>query len=308
MKYFRGLFLVIFAIVLGASVANSTDKPDGKNKKPKFEERINLLQNSQIEEEKQISDFSKKLDYQNKNLLELVKQAKDEPKWTDVRGVWISGIAAFFTLVVVFLALFQEKIRSSYNEAFLDMAIDKTPPGAVMVQMTTPDGGIVAQTLWLRIKVHHKESQKRFFAGKTTGEKVEIIPLKVSKQAEDGTFSQIKELLPISLRWSNYPTNTPIDKNTSRVPFGFFRYCDLGFFSRNPDDTGSAIFEVETLLKPNPSGAGKAHPNILVPGKYKFELLMSGDNVHPLNKAWTLEFEKWHDDEAKMIDSITIEP
>ena len=298
MKYFCGVSLVLFAILFGTSVTSSAGKPDGKSKQSKIEEKIEKLQNSQIEEEKQISALSKRLDDQNKNLLELVKQAKEEPKWTDVRGVWISGIAASLTLLVVLLALFQEKIRSSYNEVFLDMEIDKTPPGSVMV------GTHNVRTLWLRIKVHHKVSQKGFFGGKAAGEEVEIIPLKVLKQEGDGTFSQIKELLPIGLRWSNYPTDIPINKNTCRVPFGFFRYCDLGYFLN--DGTGNANFIVETLLKS--IGIGRNPPNLLAPGVYKFELSMSGNNVHPLNKAWILEFKKWDNNEAEMIKSISIKP
>jgi len=61
-------------------------------------------------------------------------------------------------------------------------------------------------------------------------------------------------------------------------------------------------------VQPNPVGTGLP-PNVLVPGEYEFELLLSGDNTDTVRTRWRLSFEPfWSDDEAPMLAAISLEP
>jgi ABC-type phosphate transport system substrate-binding protein len=70
---------------------------------------------------------------------------------------------------------------------------------------------------------------------------------------------------------------------------------------KTPTDN-RAILILDTMIQPNPVASGEI-PNVIKPGKYRFELLLSGDNVKTLRKIWGLEFDKWSDDEGEMLNN-----
>ena len=55
------------------------------------------------------------------------------------------------------------------------------------------------------------------------------------------------------------------------------------------------------MVQPNPISEGRI-PNYFGPGKYQFELLLSGDNVKVLKKKWEIEILGWSDSEDIMLN------
>jgi len=104
----------------------------------------------------------------------------------------------------------------------------------------------------------------------------------------------------LSLAWSHLQPRT----STIRVPAGLFRHCHLGRFQ--PDGNGGVVFLFDTFIQPNPV-AGGLPPNLLVPGDYRIELMLSSDNAKPVTKRWVLSFAgPWSDDEETLLRQIQL--
>ncbi|MBU3978511.1 hypothetical protein KJ980_07950 [Patescibacteria group bacterium] len=219
---------------------------------------------------------------------EIIKQAPQiVPVLTDPANLWVSvglAVVTFFALVV---ALFQERIRKYWNRAVLDMEINLIPPDCHQISLSNQQGEIVGQTIYIRIKVLHKNG--------SAGENVEIMPIHFWRVGEN-KLSVLKHFLPINLVWSHFQPRT----NTIRVPVSLFRHCDFGHFIKSQNGDKAILF-LDTMVQPNPVADGEI-PNVIKPGKYQFELLLSGDNVKALRKKWELEFEKWSYDENEMLN------
>lgn len=220
----------------------------------------------------------------------IIKQAPNIiPVLTDPANLWVSVGLAVVTFLALVVALFQERIRKYWNRAVLDMEINLIPPDCHQISLLNQQGEIVGQTIYIRIKVLHKSG--------SAGENVEIMPIHFWRVDENNKLSVLKYFLPISLVWSHFQPRT----NTIRVPVSLFRHCDFGHFlkSQNGD---KAILLLDTMVQPNPVADGEI-PNVIKPGKFHFELLLSGDNVKSLRKKWEIEFDKWSDNESEMLNS-----
>ncbi len=221
---------------------------------------------------------------------EIIKQAPQIiPVLTDPANLWVSVGLAVVTFLALVVALFQERIRKYWNRAILDMEINLAPPDCHQISLSTPQGEIVGQTIYIRIKILHKKG--------SAGENVEIMPVNFWRIDKENKLSKLKYFLPISLVWSHFQPRT----NTIRVPVSLFRHCDFGHFVKTQSGDQSILI-LDTMVQPNPV-ADNEIPNIIKPGKYQFELLLSGDNVKALRKKWELEFSKWSDDESEMLNS-----
>lgn len=220
----------------------------------------------------------------------IIKQAPNiVPVLTDPANLWVSVGLAVVTFLALVVALFQERIRKYWNRAVLDMEINLIPPDCHQISLSNKQGEIVGQTIYIRIKVLHKSG--------SAGENVEIMPIHFWRVDENNKLSVLKYFLSISLVWSHFQPRT----NTIRVPVSLFRHCDFGHFlkSQNGD---KAILLLDTMVQPNPVADGEI-PNVIKPGKFHFELLLSGDNVKSLRKKWEIEFDKWSDNESEMLNS-----
>ncbi|MCG2687023.1 hypothetical protein L6278_02695 [Candidatus Parcubacteria bacterium] len=220
----------------------------------------------------------------------IIEQApKIIPVLTDPANLWVSVGLAVVTFLALVVALFQERIRKYWNRAILDMEINLIPPDSHKIALSNQNGEIVGQTIYIRIKVIHKKG--------SAGENVEIMPTNFWRVDENNNLSVLKYFLPISLVWSHFQPRT----NTIRVPVNLFRHCDFGHFLKSQNGNKSILL-LDTMVQPNPVADGEI-PNVIKPGKYQFELLLSGDNVKALRKKWEIEFENWSDDESVMLNS-----
>ena len=220
----------------------------------------------------------------------IVKQTPEIiPVLADSANLWVSVGLAIVTFLALVVALFQERIRRYWNRAVLDMEINLTPPDSLQITMSDNQGQLAGQTIYVRIKVLHIRG--------AAGENVEIMPINFWRVDKGNKLSALKYFLPISLLWSNFQPRT----NTIRVPVGLFRHCDFGHFI-DIQNGNKAILILDTMVQPNPVADGEV-PNLIMPGKYQFELLMSGDNVKTLRKKWEIEFGNWSNDEREMLNN-----
>ena len=206
---------------------------------------------------------------------------------TDPANLWVSFGLAVVTFLALVVALFQERIRKYWNRAVLDMEINLAPPDCHQIALSNPQGQIVGHTIYIRIKVLHRKGP--------AGENVEIMPINFWRIDDKQQLLALRYFLPISLVWSHFQPRT----NTLRVPASLFRHCDFGHFLKSKDGNKSILL-LDTMVQPNPVADGEI-PNVIKPGKYQFELLLSGDNVKALSKKWEIEFENWSDDEKEML-------
>lgn len=216
---------------------------------------------------------------------EIIKQAPEIiPVLTDPANLWVNIGLAVVTFFAFLTALFQERIRKFWNKAILDMEINLKPPDCQQICMAASTYN--DKVIYIRINVRHKSG--------AAGENVEIVPINFRSVDHCNNSLLVNDFIPISLLWSHVRTNT------IRVPVSLFRHCDFGHFQQSQDD--KAILILDTMVQPNPTANGKS-PNVIPPGKYQFELLLSGDNVKTLRKKWELEFDKWSYDENEMLNN-----
>ena len=214
------------------------------------------------------------------------------PVLTDSANLWVNIALAIVTLGALLVALFQEKIKARFNRTRLDMEINLTPPDCHQIDLNDPRGAFICKSLYVRIKISHKNG--------IAGENIEIMPVSFSAVSRDGEVNKLDYFLPINLAWSHFQPRTSV----MRVPVGLFRHCDFGHFVKRSD--GSPLLILDTMIQPNKVAGGEI-PNVIKPGKYVFELLLSGDNVKPFIKKWELEFNQWSEDEAQMLKNIKIQ-
>jgi len=220
---------------------------------------------------------------------EIIKQLQEiVAALTDPSSLWVNIVLAIVTFLAVLVALFQERIRKFWNRAILDMEINLTPPDCHQISLTNQRGEFVGQSIYIRIRVTHKKG--------AAGENVEIMPINFFHVEDNRKLEKLKHFLPISLVWSHFQPRT----NVIRVPVNLFRHCDFGHFIKEPSNQDKSLLILDTMVQPNPVAGGEV-PNIIKPGKYRFELLLSGDNVKSIRKSWQLEFDKWSENEQEML-------
>ncbi len=222
-----------------------------------------------------------------------------KPKNTAVLNypsLWVNIVLACVTFLVFLTALFQERIKKYFNRSVLDMKINLAPPDCHQIDLTheVQITDILKQTyteksIYIRIKVEHKKG--------LAGENVEIMPINFWRVNNINELSKLEHFLPISLLWSHFR------KPTIRVPVDLFRHCDFGHFVNRED---KPLLILDTQVQPN-AVANNEVPNQIKPGKYQFELLLSGDNVKAIRKKWEIDFFEWSNEENIMLNKyITI--
>lgn len=211
--------------------------------------------------------------------------------WNELVALGTLSLAGV-TVFTAGVAAFQERIRQFFTRARLVMEIRMGAPDTAQIDGTDPQTGAFAtKLLYVRIRVTH--------GGGRPAENVEIMVTNVWRRSSDGgSWEVLQTFLPLTLAWSHVRTAS------SRVPAGLFRFCDLGRFQ--PDAGGRAIFVFDTIVQPNPV-AGGVYPNVLLPGEYRFELALGGDNTNRVARRWVLTFgPEWSDDEATMLSRVSL--
>lgn len=202
----------------------------------------------------------------------------------DAKDFWVQVVLAIVTFFAVLVALFQEKIKDLFNKAILSPSIKLRPPDCHQIDLTNNLRQVVGKAIYIRICVSHEKGK--------SGENVEIILFRVLRKNKNDKWINVKEFLPMNLRWSH------THSQTVTIPPKSFRHCDLGSFRKSQTTTK---FLIDTIVQPNAVSGGKI-PNLLSPATYKFEILLTGKNVKPVIKSWIIIFKPtWSDKESTML-------
>lgn len=197
-------------------------------------------------------------------------------------------VSSLATLLAIVVALFQEKIRKWFNEATIEPTISLSPPDCHQIDLTSK-GAYVGKAIYTRLRLTHIKGQ--------SGNNIEVIISKVEKKAQSGKWKIDKYFLPMNLQWSH------THQQTMTIPPNSFRHCDLGSF-RQVNLVNQ--FLVDTIVQPNAVSGGRI-PNLLPPGEYRLETLLTGENVKPITSKWLLKFTpSWSNEESIMLNRIIL--
>ena len=212
---------------------------------------------------------------------------------------WISAIAM---ILVVIVAIFQDRIRAWLKRAKLEVSVNFAPPDCHKTTLASCDAVgrpiNVADCYYFRLRVKN--------VGNERAELVEVFAAELSKEQADGSFKRIDSFLPMNLVWSHI-----------RKPFldaispGMEKLCDLGHII---DPSKRTQFRVEDNPKLNvpPNDTVFSFDLEVVPltlshliplGKYRLVIKIGAGNIKPLRKTLQINLTgKWFEDEAKMLD------
>lgn len=207
--------------------------------------------------------------------------------------------AAVGTIGAVLVALFKDLILAWRRRPKLEVTCTKEVPWTVRTPIIVYTGqGVIlwsGECYFVRIKVKN--------IGKTRAEKVQVSASKLEKQGLDGKFTEIPTILPLNMKWSNSPPNTPVvilDGLSSEMT----AFCDIVSLcdpanphQRKPAATPPNITVGQLQLEVDPPG----DLHLLSPGTYKLTLRLAAANVTPIDKE--LEFSHkgtWLANDAEM--------
>jgi hypothetical protein len=137
--------------------------------------------------------------------------------------------------------------------------------------------------------------------GDVRAEKVEVFLARAWVERKVGYWGELPKFTPMNLRWSNGDWKNPTIYADGISP-GMGRHCDFGAISdpAHPDLT-SLPEAGKTRLCVQFESLGPAS-EYLLPGKYKFEILVAASNREPV--AYSIEIHLtglWSGDENEMF-------
>lgn len=186
--------------------------------------------------------------------------------------------------VALLIALFQDRIREWWNKAKLEINISITPPDCHKIELHDQKGNFIQNCIYLRARVTN--------IGRRPAENTEVMISRLWKIDALGNEKIVETFLPMNLAWSHYRTNN------MRIPTGVFRHCDIGDIRCYASETQMRF---DIIVQPY-QVEGFKYPNIVNPGKYRFELITSADNAISEQSLWELEFDGiWVEDEKEML-------
>ena len=203
-----------------------------------------------------------------------------------------TAIGTIFLGLVALSTFFYDRYKN--RRARVSMVINTAPPDCHQIELTDSNTGkFVSKCIYIRIRVEHRRGN--------SAEDVEIIVSNLWTINEDGKRIVKKSFLPMNLLWSHF------DGKKRSIPVGLFRHCDFGSFRPKFTNNTYTVLRLDTAVQPNRVSGG-AIPNVIEPGKYEFELVLSGKNSNVIRKRWLLKFsEDWSDVENEMLrDHISI--
>jgi len=208
--------------------------------------------------------------------------------------------AAVGTLLAVLVALFKDPFLAWRRKPRLDAKCTKDSPWTVRTIINVYDRNTKA-VLWsgdcyyVRLEVEN--------SGKTRAEKVQVYAAKLAKLAADGKFEDIKEFIPLNMKWANSPpsgASAVLDGISPRMG----AFCDIVSVSdpANPYQgrlanmqTGATVGQLQLEVDPS-NGL-----HLLAPGTYRLTLRVAAANVKPIDKVFEFKHTgAWLPDDDEM--------
>jgi hypothetical protein len=219
-------------------------------------------------------------------------------EWSKVAAEWITGIG---TLVLAFVAVFQDKIRGWIAHPKLDVSIESAPPDCMAVPVriqldpSNSNATIIVPSIFLRILVTN--------SGNATAENVEVYASKLQSQRKDKTWDRIKNFPPMNLTWSDIHQGIG-DLYFPRIAPGMGKHCDIASILK--PTTGYLIKQGLRLARTALTFRLVAQPfhqhQTVGPGMYKLEIFVAAANAPPVRHQLLIFLSgSWYDDETKML-------
>ena len=220
-------------------------------------------------------------------------------------AMWIGDhLAPIATFIAALVALFKEDWVKLWRRPKLSLRLLLGPPDSSAIRSVViwPDPSMPHTPLtwegpifYFRFRVEN--------TGSWPAERVELNLRSISNRLGDGRLAEVRDFIPMNLRWSHSPTNNPTIFETLNPQMG--KHCDLGSVSPAPNGSekpltgmreGESTFNLATQVFPN----NNCHR--LKPGKYRLEILAAAQNARPrrfnVDLNWNGIFE---DSEERML-------
>jgi hypothetical protein len=207
--------------------------------------------------------------------------------WNGPAASWAAAIG---TLILAFVAVFQEWIKSLFFKPVLDLDVRVARPDA---EKTWFDAN--TEVYYFRVAVTN--------TGRRVAEDVQVYVSAIKRKKVDTKYETLDRFTPMALRWTH--------KGVATLPFLLPKMpradCDLGHISDPGRKVGTfeslpdvldeqAVFAVETEVTPNSKG------NLLGPGEYRLYLKVAASNCPPNDFMVKLKMPgDWFPDEERMF-------
>src|SRR6266536_4664681 len=196
---------------------------------------------------------------------------------------WIGDhLAPIATFTAALVALFKEDFVKRWRRPKLTLRLLLGPPDCSAIRSVVSwldPSGQAAQKwegniFYFRFWVEN--------AGSWPAERVEVNLRSISNRLGDGRLGEVREFIPMDLRWAHSPANGPAIFETLNPHMG--KHCDLGSVSPASNGSekplagmrdGESTFNLATQVFPN----NNCHR--LKAGKYRLEILVAAQNARP---------------------------
>ncbi|MBN1762979.1 MAG: hypothetical protein JW878_07905 [Methanomicrobia archaeon] len=205
-------------------------------------------------------------------------------------------IVAFGTLLLAFIAVFQDKIRAYFLSPHLDCKIELNPPDCHRTVMQGGNDPFYSYYFLFQI----------WNTGNITAKNVEVIISDVSKKEGNG-FKSLEDFFPDNLPWSFTGQKIYCDY----ISPGTFKHCTLGHIhdpkfrdslsgehNQNlPVNSNEAIFCFDVNFRSN------RLTYLVEPGVYRFVITIGSENAKTISKKFLMSISgKWFEDESRMLN------
>jgi hypothetical protein len=229
---------------------------------------------------------------------------------------WREWLNFAVSVAIAIIAIWQDRIRAWFTRPKVSLIVQTGSPFSdltvldAQVAVQNPDGtlnvGVVGSARCYYFRVLVKNS------GKATAKHVEVFVQSVKRMLADESEELLKDFPPMNLKWAH---SGGVEKDLSP---GMSRFVDLGFvldprtFMRQPtslrhqfqkwnmlEDKTKTIFTFELEVMPHHLG------HIVEGGRYRIQLLTSGENFDPFETLIEMNFSgDWFDTEDEMYQQV----
>jgi hypothetical protein len=207
-------------------------------------------------------------------------------------------LVAIGTILLAFIAVFQDKIRGYFQRPNLECDIELSPPDCHRTIMKMRDSDVSFYVFYYLFKIWNK--------GNISAKNVEVIISDVQKK-EGAVFKSIDGFLPGNLKWSFLGGKTYCDYISPDT----FKHCNLGHIldpqHRHllPDENNPSlpVQANETIFCFDVEFRSNRLYYLVTPGTYKFKITIGCENAKPATKTYIIDVTgKWWEDESRMLN------
>jgi hypothetical protein len=230
---------------------------------------------------------------------------------------WLSAIGTLLAvLAALFIAIFQDWLRSIFSRPRLEVSISLNPPFCHKTKkyftypQLAPDNQLYGKQFQADCYYFHLRIKNN---GDVRAEHVEVYAAELTKQVASGSFQLVETFTPMNLVWSNI-NKTYLPAISPKME----KLCDLGHII-DPDKRKMVFEDNNPNLNVSPSETtfsfdveviSSTLGHTIEPGRYRLKLITGAANSKPIEKTLEINLTgKWFDDERKMLAegiSITI--